>query len=210
MGESNARSRSDKRALRERLLSARRARSPEERARTGAAIRSVLLRLPAPPLGGTIACYYSVGGEPDTRGLVEDLWREGSRVLLPIFRPDGPMDWADYEGPESLVPAGHGLLEPGGPRRGTEALGLADLVICPALAVDRRGMRLGRGAGWYDRALEYKRPDAPALALVHDEGLVESVPTEPHDRPMDAVVSPGAGLLRFTPLLPALATATGD
>ena len=64
-------------------------------------------------MAGTIAVYYSVGAEPDTRGLVFALWKRGSYVLLPVLRADGDLDWASYEGPDSLVPGPRGLLEPG-------------------------------------------------------------------------------------------------
>ena len=60
-------------------------------------------------MAGTIAAYYSVGAEPDTRGLVYALWKRGSYVLLPVLRPDGDLDWASYEGPDSLVPGPRGL-----------------------------------------------------------------------------------------------------
>src|ERR1700735_1284329 len=68
-------------------------------------------------MAGTVAAYYSVGAEPDTRGLVYALWKRGSYVLLPVLRADGDLDWASYEGPDSLVPGPRGLREPGEPPR---------------------------------------------------------------------------------------------
>ncbi|WP_159943993.1 MULTISPECIES: 5-formyltetrahydrofolate cyclo-ligase [unclassified Nocardiopsis] len=186
-----------KRRLREDILERRRARGAGERARAGSALRDALMDLPWLAMGGTVACYYSVGTEPDTRRLVTALWKRGTYVLLPVFLPGGDLDWAAFEGPDSLAPAGHGLLEPVGHRYGPGALGSADAVVCPALAVDRRGNRLGRGAGCYDRALDRRGPHTPAIALVHDEEFVESLPAEPHDRPVDAVVTPGGGVRVF-------------
>lgn len=190
-----------KKRLRESLLARRRALGAEERARAGAVFRDTLMGAPWPPMDGTVACYYSVGTEPDTRGLVTALWERGTHVLLPVFLPDGDLDWVTFDGPDRLVPAGHGLLEPRGRRHGPQALERVDVVVCPALAVDRRGMRLGRGAGCYDRALRHKRPHTPAVALVYDEEFVDSLPTEPHDRPVDAVVTPGGGPWMFGPTL---------
>lgn len=199
MGDPNGHERADKRALRERLLAERRTRGPKERDRVGSKVRDALMDLPWPAMGGTVACYYSVGGEPDTRGLVHALWKRGAYVLLPILLPDHTLDWASFDGPDSLSPAGHGLVEPTGDRYGPEVLGRADAVICPALAVDRHGVRMGRGAGCYDRALAHKGPHTPAIAVVHDEEFVTKLPSEPHDRPVDGVVTPNGGLHVFDP-----------
>lgn len=195
MGESERQQAKDR--LRRRFLERRRARGPEERARVGSAVRDTLMGVPQLAVGGTVACYYSVGGEPDTRRLVTALWKRGTSVLLPVFLPGGDLDWGAFDGPDSLAPAGHGLMEPVGRRHGPEALVRADAVLCPALAVDQRGVRLGRGAGCYDRALARKGPWTPAIALVHDEEFVEALPAEPHDHPVDAVVTPGGGLRVF-------------
>ena len=81
-----------------------------------------------------------------------------------------------------LAPARHGLLEPIGPRLGPTAIGTADVVVVPALAVARDGIRLGRGGGYYDRALQHVRPDAVLVALVFDDEFVDELPTEPHDQ----------------------------
>ncbi|GAA0991312.1 5-formyltetrahydrofolate cyclo-ligase [Nocardiopsis tropica] len=188
---------SEKARLRGDVLARRRARGAEERARVGSAVRDALMGVPWLAMGGTVACYYSVGGEPGTRKLVTALWKRGTYVLLPVFLPGGDLDWAAFDGPEGLAPAGHGLVEPTGHRYGPGALARADAVVCPALAVDRNGNRLGRGAGCYDRALAHKGPHTPAIALVHDDELVDSLPAEPHDRPVDAVLTPGGGLRVF-------------
>jgi len=184
----------EKAALRTRLLTARAARPQEQRTAAGRAIRDALLERPEVQMAGTIAAYYSVGAEPDTRGLLFALWKRGSYVLLPLLRPDGDLDWASYEGPESLVPGPRGLLEPGEPPRGPGGVARADVVLAPALAVDRAGNRLGRGGGSYDRALARVGPLVPLIALVYDAELLDRVPAEPHDVKVRAAVSPGAGV----------------
>jgi 5-formyltetrahydrofolate cyclo-ligase len=63
----------------------------------------------------------------------------------------------------------------------------------PALSVDRAGVRLGRGGGYYDRALLHARPDAVLVALVFDDEFVDELPAEPHDRRVTAVVTPSGG-----------------
>lgn len=186
--------REEKAALRTRLLTARAARPGEQRTAAGRAIRDALLERPEVQMAGTIAAYYSVGAEPDTRGLLFALWKRGSYVLLPLLRPDGDLDWASYEGPESLLPGPRGLLEPGEPPRGPGAVARADVVLAPALAVDRAGNRLGRGGGSYDRALARVGPLVPLIALVYDAERLDRVPAEPHDVKVRAAVSPGAGV----------------
>ena len=180
--------------MRARLLAGRSRLSAGQRAEAARAIRDALLDRPEVQMAGTIAAYYSVGAEPDTRGLVYALWKRGSYVLLPVLRPGGDLDWASYEGPDSLVPGPRGLLEPGEPPRGVEAVARADAVLVPALAVDRAGRRLGRGGGSYDRALARVGPLIPLIALVYDDELIEHVPAEAHDVPVRAAVSPRAGI----------------
>ena len=183
-----------KAALRSGLLAARAELTAEQRTAAARAIRDALLERPEVQMAGTIAAYYSVGAEPDTRGLLFALWKRGSYVLLPLLRPDGDLDWASYEGPESLVPGPRGLLEPGEPPRGPGAVARADVVLAPALAVDPAGNRLGRGGGSYDRALARVGPLVPLIALVYDAELLDRVPAEPHDVKVRAAVSPGAGV----------------
>jgi 5-formyltetrahydrofolate cyclo-ligase len=187
----------EKAALRARLLAARAGMSGEQRTAAGRLIRDAVLSLAEVQMAGTVAAYYSVGAEPDTRGLVYALWKRGTYVLLPLLRPDGDLDWASYEGPDSLVPGPRGLREPSEPPRGVDAVSRADVVLVPALAVDRAGNRLGRGGGSFDRSLARVGPLIPVIALLYDEELVDQVPAEPHDVPVRAAVRPGYGV---TPL----------
>ncbi len=168
--------------------------SEGERGEAGRRIRDAVLGLAEVQMAGTIAAYYSVGSEPDTRRLVYALWKRGSYVLLPLLRPDGDLDWASYEGPDSLRPGPRGLLEPAEPPRGADAVTRADVVLVPALAVDAAGRRLGRGGGSYDRALARVGPLIPVIALLYDGELLDQVPTEPHDAPVRAVARPGHGV----------------
>jgi len=90
--------------LRARVLARRSVLPADRRTEAGKLIRDAVLDAPQVQMAGTIAAYYSIGTEPDTRGLVFALWKRGSYVLLPVLRPDGDLDWASYEGPDSLVP----------------------------------------------------------------------------------------------------------
>lgn len=186
-----------KTALRRSIVAARAGLTDEQRSEAGRLLRDTVLCLPEAQMAGTVAAYYSVGTEPSTRGLVYALWKRGTYVILPLLRSDGHLDWASYEGPESVTPAGHGLLEPAQTAR--HSIASADLVIVPALATDRRGNRLGRGRGCYDRALAQVGPLVPTIALLYDGELLDRVPAGPLDRPVRMAAQPSAGLTRLTP-----------
>lgn len=143
---------------------------------------------------GRVAAYASVGTEPDTTALLADL----DDVLLPVLLPDGELDWAVHDGP--LVPGPRGLREPAGRRLGRDAVADCAVVVVPALAVDRAGVRLGRGGGSYDRALS--RTTAYVVAALHVGELVAALPVEPHDRPVHAAVLPDLGLVRLRAYAP--------
>jgi 5-formyltetrahydrofolate cyclo-ligase len=187
----------EKAALRRRLLADRARLSPDQRAAAARALRDAVLELPQVQMAGTIAAYYSLSSEPDTHGLVYALWKRGGYVLLPLLRPDADLDWASYEGPDSLRPGPRGLAEPGEPPRGMDAVARADLVLVPALAVDRGGVRLGRGGGSYDRALARVAPGIPTIALLYDGELLDEVPADDHDQRVRLVARPSAGIIRL-------------
>jgi 5-formyltetrahydrofolate cyclo-ligase len=185
----------EKAALRRRLMADRARLSPDQRAAAGRALRDAVLDLPQAQMAGTIAAYYSLASEPDTHGLVYALWKRGSYVLLPVLRPDADLDWASYEGPDSLRPGPRGLAEPGEPPRGLDMIARADLVLVPALAVDRHGIRLGRGGGSYDRALARVGPGIPTIALIYDGELLDDVPADDHDQRVRMAARPSAGII---------------
>ncbi|MEV7979758.1 5-formyltetrahydrofolate cyclo-ligase [Streptomyces sp. NPDC086519] len=162
------------------------------------------LELPELARARTVAAYVSVENEPGTLTLLDALLARGVRVLLPALLPDHDLDWGAYAGKGSLARVQHGgkmaLFEPSGERLGPDAVLGADVVLLPGLAVDARGMRLGRGGGSYDRVLaRLERAGArPALVvLLYDTEVVERVPAQGHDRPVQAVVTP-SGVRRFT------------
>ncbi|WUS97490.1 5-formyltetrahydrofolate cyclo-ligase [Streptomyces sp. NBC_00708] len=184
---------SAKALLRRELLAARRLLTDQDVERAAAVLARHALALPELSGARTVAAYVSVGREPGTRALLDALRTRGVRVLLPVLLADNDLDWAVYEGAESLVKAGRGLLEPVGERLGPGAVLEADAVLLPGLAVDARGMRLGRGGGSYDRVLARLTAAGavPALVvLLYADEVTERVPAEPHDFPVHAVVTP--------------------
>jgi 5-formyltetrahydrofolate cyclo-ligase len=177
-------------ALRADLLARRRARSTEERAAAAEAVAAALLA----GLRGvrTMAAFVPDPLEPG-HGRLPDAYAElGARVLLPVIPASGrALDWAVYTG--ELEPGRFGLYSPVGAWLGTTAIEAAEAIVVPALAVDRVGIRLGRGGGYYDRALVHAHPDAVLVTVVFDDERVEELPREIHDRPVNAVVTPSGG-----------------
>ncbi|MET8408946.1 5-formyltetrahydrofolate cyclo-ligase [Streptomyces sp. NPDC005195] len=170
---------------------------------TAEALAARALELPELAHAHTVAAYVSVGSEPGTLALLDALHARGVRVLLPVLMADNDLDWGAYAGEGSLTRVRHGgrmaLLEPAGERLGPESVQEADAVLLPGLAVDRRGLRLGRGGGSYDRVLarlERAGTDPVLVVLLYDTEVVEDVPREPHDRPVHAAVTP-SGVRRF-------------
>jgi 5-formyltetrahydrofolate cyclo-ligase len=191
---------SRKSAIRRELLDARALLSPQDVQRAAAVLARLALDLPELAEASTVAAYVSVGREPGTRALLDALRARGVRVLLPVLKADNDLDWGVYEGAEHLVRAGRGLLEPDGARLGVDAVLDADAVLLPGLAVDARGMRLGRGGGSYDRVLarlSAAGADPALVVLLYAHEVVVRVPEEPHDHPVHAVVTPEA-VRRFT------------
>jgi 5-formyltetrahydrofolate cyclo-ligase len=172
------------------LLAARRSRPDLGPANEG--VRATLATLAADL--DTVAAYVPMPTEPGGPSLPEALAPVCARLLLPVVRPDLDLDWAEYAG--ALVPAAFGLREPPGPRLGPAAVVAASLVIVPALAVDRRGVRLGRGGGSYDRALARLGPGTLIVAALYDGEFVSALPDEDHDVRVHAVATP-SGLTRL-------------
>ncbi len=164
-------SRQPKAEVRAGLLAARRSRA--DRVAADAAVRDALVAL-ATGLD-TVAGYVPLGTEPGGRELPGALAGVCRRLIVPITLPDRDLDWAAYGSGTPL---------------GVTTIGEADLVIVPALAADRSGVRLGRGGGSYDRALTRIRPGTPVVAALYADEFVAALPHEPHDQRVTAVVTP--------------------
>nr|WP_093904682.1 5-formyltetrahydrofolate cyclo-ligase [Streptomyces sp. cf386] len=193
----------DKRMLRREFLAVRSRLTADDVRASAVALAERALDLRELAHARVVAAYVSVGTEPGTLALLDALRARGVRVLIPVLLPDNDLDWGAYTGEDSLARVQHGklmaLLEPSGERLGPDAVTDADVVLLPGLAVDARGMRLGRGGGSYDRVLarlERAGARSSLVVLLYDSEVVERVPEEPHDRPVHAVVTP-SGVRRF-------------
>ena len=183
--------------LRAALLEARRGVSPYEH---DAEAQALVRHLPALVAGAeTVCAYVPVGSEPGSIELIDELHRRRLRVLLAVARSNAtgdpqPLQWGEYR-PGELVEARFGLREPPEPWLATDAVAQASVILVPALAVDRAGVRLGRGAGFYDRSLPLADPAAHLVAVVRDDELIDLLPAEPHDVRMTHALTPRGGLV---------------
>lgn len=159
--------------------------------------RRLCAHLPEAVRGARIVCaYVPVGSEPGSPELLDRLSQLCDEVLLPATG-DGdhrPLRWGPYV-PGTLVPGRFGLQEPPGPWLPAEAIARATVVLVPALAVDRNGVRLGRGGGFYDRSLGLCAPGTSLVAVVRDQEVLDQLPHEPHDVRMTHALTPGTGLI---------------
>lgn len=139
--------------------------------------------------GLDVACYASMRNEPSTNTLRQKLKRLGKQVYLPIVRPNSQMLWGKDQPPysENIF----GISEP---EISQFDLGSATAILLPALCASEAGVRLGRGAGYFDRALEnlppYKSGGPIRIALIFDDEILPSVPKDEHDAKVDFLVTP--------------------
>lgn len=172
-------------SLRRRTIEARSQLSAQQLARWDAGLTAACLTA-LEGFGGTIALYASRPAEPDTAALISELAGR-VRVLLPALR--ATPNWAEFAGWGAMRSGWAGIPEPTAPPLGADALGEADVIVCPALLADLQGNRLGTGGGWYDRALGARGQQAQLWCLVHPTEVGDHLPIERHDVPMDAIIT---------------------
>ena len=195
-----------KRTLRKAILFRRDMRPAKDRQAADEARMSIIESSLADRMPDTVAAYLSMGAEPGSLQLVAWLAAHEVRVLLPVLshpvggRLDKPA-WAPYEGPDALRTGAFSILEPTGDPLPSEQLPEAELIVCPGLAANRRGDRLGRGGGWYDRALKHASQSAPVWLLLNDDEVLETIPIQPWDRRVDVIVTPTRMITCEPPLI---------
>jgi 5-formyltetrahydrofolate cyclo-ligase len=179
-----------KRALRAELRERRRNLTRDERAAAAEGITEGLVALTQRLGAKEVSCYLSAVDEPDTRPFVNWARASGVRVLFPITRTDGLLDWTTATDDEEETLGLFGTPEPVGELLGPIAINDVDLIIVPAAAVDAGGMRLGWGRGYYDKTLGSMERCPPVYGVLFDSELVDEVPRERHDQAIDGVVTP--------------------
>ncbi|MCU1413809.1 MAG: 5-formyltetrahydrofolate cyclo-ligase [Microbacteriaceae bacterium] len=180
-----------KRALRAELRERRRIMTSTERERDTDLItvhlRDLVVRLGA----RSVAAYLPANDEPNIRPFLNWAEAEGVSLLFPISRDDGLLDWTRGDG-ETEREGLFGMPEPVGELLAPNAINDVDLIVVPAASVDRTGMRMGWGRGYFDRTLGSMEKCPPVYAVIFDRELVDSVPSEVHDKRVDGAVTPSA------------------
>ncbi|UMY16104.1 5-formyltetrahydrofolate cyclo-ligase [Methylobacterium organophilum] len=178
--------RSRKAELRKAALARRDALDPEARAAGSVAVAETVMTIPALAEAAIVGAFWPIRSEIDPRPLIERLFARGQRVALPKVTPDG-LVFREWKAGEALVPGGFGLSEP---RDDLPPLDPTALIV-PLAAFDRRGQRIGYGAGYYDKAIARLSGNGPVLTIgvAFSVQEIEHVPAEPHDRPLDHMIT---------------------
>jgi len=177
----------EKRALRAEIRERRRITPSHEREAATAAVTTHLTELATGIR--SMAAYLSTPDEPNTREFLAWACASGIRVLIPYSREDGLLDWAPYDGKEEAEDV-QGMPVPTTDLLGPIAINNVDLIVIPAACVDRSGMRMGWGRGYFDKTLGSMDKRPPVYAVIFDSEFLESVPSERHDQRVDGVVTP--------------------
>ena len=178
----------DKNLIRKNAQHQRRALTALEKSQAESVILESLLNWEIFKKAGVIHIFISKPDEPDTRLIIEHCWSSGKKIAVPVILPDTfDLFHSEIKSFDDLVSGMHGTQEPSPERRIKINPESFDLVIVPGVAFDRQGGRLGHGKGYYDRFLELT--SAFRLGFTFDCQLLETVPTELHDVPMNAILS---------------------
>lgn len=176
----------EKRALRVKLKALERSLPADCREQSGRAIMSALLSMDACRKAECVCCFVGTGCEIDTRPLLRDALSNGKRLCVPRCAGRGVMDMRLVRSLDELAPGMMGIPEPSADAEIVEPSAIGFLIV-PCLACDRRGNRLGRGGGYYDRFLsEYK---GASVTLCREAMLQDDIPMERYDKAVPLVLS---------------------
>ncbi|MCX7523459.1 5-formyltetrahydrofolate cyclo-ligase [Microbacterium sp. STN6] len=185
-----------KRALRAELRERRQNMTATEREQASEALTRNLIELTTELSAASVAAYLSGSMEPNTRPYLNWAFDNGIRMLLPISREDGLLDWTVGDGTTEAEGL-YGMPEAVGELLGPIAINDVDLILVPAAAIGADGLRMGWGRGYFDKTLGSMEKCPPVYAVIFDGELVDEVPRERHDQPVNGVVTP-SGIVRFS------------
>jgi len=175
-----------KHSLRTRLLAARRAIAVDVRQRGSAGVVSRVLELPAFQVARHVVGFVAAPTEPDPRSALAAARARGACVYLPRMAGDS-LRFVAVDADSRYAPGPHGIPEPDGSSVLTDD-GDGAVILVPGVGFDPAGTRLGRGGGWYDRALA-AHPRAVRVGLAWDVAIVPALPREPWDVSMHFIIT---------------------
>ncbi|WP_142502659.1 5-formyltetrahydrofolate cyclo-ligase [Klebsiella sp. 2680] len=179
--------------IRQQIRQRRRALTPEQQTLFALQAADRMMVYPPVLLAHTVAVFLSFDGELDTQPLIDQLWRAGKRVFLPVLHPFSPGNllFLHYHPHSDLVVNRLKIHEPRLDVRDVLPLSQLDVLITPLVAFDAVGQRLGMGGGFYDRTLQnWRQYYLQPVGYAHDCQQVEALPAEQWDIPLPAVITP--------------------
>ena len=179
--------------IRQQIRLRRRALTPEQQTQFALHAADRMMTYPPVLLAQTVAVFLSFDGELDTRPLIDQLWRAGKRVYLPVLHPFSPGNllFLHYHPSSDLVVNRLNIREPKLDVRDVLPLSQLDVLVTPLVAFDAAGQRLGMGGGFYDRTLQnWRQHRLQPVGYAHDCQQVDALPTEQWDIPLPAVITP--------------------
>ncbi len=181
----------DKPRWRAQALERRRMLATAKRVLLSADILGRLFALPEMAAAHWVHFYVSTGSEVETRGMIAHALMQKKRVTVPrVDVAGGRLELFEIESTvRDLVPGFHGILEPRGDGRAPVAATQMELLVVPGVAYDAAGNRIGRGGGYYDRLLMELRDRVPIVAPAFECQIVERLPAEDHDQPVEIIVT---------------------
>lgn len=185
--------------IRQQIRQRRRALTPEQQTQFALQAADRMMAYTPVLLAQTVAVFLSFDGELDTRPLIDQLWRAGKRVYLPVLHPFSPGNllFLHYHPSSDLVVNRLKIREPKLDVRDVLPLSRLDVLVTPLVAFDAAGQRLGMGGGFYDRTLQnWRRHRLQPVGYAHDCQQVDALPTEQWDIPLPAVITPSKTWLR--------------
>ena len=184
---------SPRQTIRQHIRLRRRALTADQQAHFAEQAAARMMAFPPVVMARTVALFLSFDGELDTRPLIDQLWRSGKQVYLPVLHPFSPGNllFLHYHPHSDLVMNRLKIYEPKLDVRDVLPLSKLDVLITPLVAFDAQGQRLGMGGGFYDRTMQnWQQYALTPVGYAHDCQFVEKLPVEEWDVPLPAVVTP--------------------
>lgn len=149
-----------------------------------------VLLLPEYKSAQTILIYLSFAKEVNTQAIIMNAWQQEKLILVPVCQPlDKSLLLSELRDFSELTSGTWNIPEPKKEYLRPLGADVVDLAIIPGVAFDLRGSRLGHGAGYYDRFLPKLHPSCPKVALAYEFSINQFLPNEPHDIPMDYIIT---------------------